>query len=114
MAVDLLPFRISQWAPTGQVLAPEGLQEVGVLLQQMLDVQPIDIHDALEYLRGMHSGAVGQERIRPHAGATYIDGVQSIELSSLRLEVETSGTFPLDSGRFQDSVINWVAPVLDR
>ena len=80
----------------------------------MLDVQPIDVHDALEYLRGMYSGAVGQEGIRPHTGAAYVDGVQSINLPSLQLEIETSGAFPLDSNRFQDEVIGWVASVLDR
>ena len=80
----------------------------------MLNMQPVDVHDTLEYLGGVDPGAVRQERIRPHTRATYVDGVQSIDFSSLGLEIETSSTFPLDSGRFQDSVINRVAPVLDR
>jgi len=32
VAVDLLPFRIIQRAPAGEVLTSQGLQEVGVLL----------------------------------------------------------------------------------
>jgi len=105
VTVDLLPFRIGQRAPAGKVLTSQGLQKVWILLHQMLDVQPIDIHDALEYLRGMDPGAVGQERIRPHTGPAYIDGIQSVDLPPLCLEIETPGAFPLDPNRFQDKVI---------
>ena len=105
MTVDLLPFWIGQRAPAGEVLTSQWFQEVWVLLQQMLNVQPIDFHDALEYFRGMDSGAVGQERISPHAGPAHIDCVQSVNLPPLRLEIETSGAFPLDPNRLQGKVI---------
>ena len=105
MAVDLLPFRIGQRAPAGQILASQGLQKVGILLHQMLDVQPVDVHDALQHLRRVHPGAVGQEWVRPHAWAAYVDSIQSIDLSPLYLEIETPTTFPLDSNRCQVVVI---------
>jgi len=75
VAVDLLPFRIGQRAPACQVFSSQGLQEIGVLFYQMLDMQPVDVHDALKYLRGVDPGAVGQERIRPYTWSTHVNGL---------------------------------------
>jgi len=105
VAVDLLPFWIGQRAPAGKVLTSQGLQKVWILPNQMLDVQPVDVHDALEHLWGMDPGAVRQERISPHTGPAYVDGIQAVNLPPFCLKIETSGAFSLDPNRSQDMVI---------
>lgn len=77
-------------------------------------MEPVDIHDTLKDLRGMDPAAVSEEGIRPYARPSHVHRDQSIDLPPLCLEIETPGTFPLDSNWYQYEVTGQIASVLDR